>query len=83
MNNTFTPKDVANDFLVNAQWESEHFGFTTIPCDSEQPCSAVFYFDGKLRVFCTNPYCNDKERRLSIPASVIKNLTNEWNKNIE
>ena len=77
--NKYSTKDVAEDILPDMQWESEHFGFCSIQCADHCQCSAVFHFDGNLRVFCINKYCVDIERQFNIPASMLGKVASEWN----
>ena len=77
--NKYSTRDVAEDILPDMQWESEHFGYCSIQCVDDCQCPAVFHFDGNLRVFCINKYCNSTDRQLDIPASMLGKVTNKWN----
>jgi len=73
-----TAHTLAAEFLDSMEWQNEHFGFCTIPCDASRSCNAAFHFNGRLRVFCINEDC-EHHRQYSFPADSLRTVAAHWN----
>ena len=77
----FTAADVAKAFLPDMEWDDEQVGHTRITCKQYRHCPAsVSYYNGMLRVICTNARCR-RRSGFCVEPNIFEKIAEAWNEN--